>query len=78
MVVTDFCAQQTASQATVSTFAPVKYLLGHTKISVDVTDNGRVIFDPAYCPWMAKITTFEADGTNLVAISSDVFNIIGN
>ena len=77
-MVTDLCAQQTNFKATVNAFAPVKYLLGHTKISVDVTDNGRVTFDPAYCPSMATVTTFQADGTTSVAISSGVFNVIGN
>ena len=74
----DLCAQQTDSKVKVNAFAPVKYLLGHTKISVDVTDNGRVAFDPAYCPWMATVTTFHADGTSPVVISSGVFNIMGN
>ena len=74
----DLCAQQTDSKAAVSAFAPVKYLVGHNKISVDVTDNGRVIFDPVYCPWMATVTTFQANGTTSAVISSGVFNIMGN
>ena len=78
VVVTDLCAQQTDSKAKVNAFAPVKYLLGHTKISVDITANGRVTFDPDYCPWITTVTTFQADGTTSVAISPGVFNVIGN
>jgi hypothetical protein len=76
--VTDLCAQQTDSKATVSAFAPVKYLLGHTKIFVNITDKGRVALDPVYCPWIATVTTFKDDGYSPVTISSDVFNLIGN
>jgi hypothetical protein len=76
--VTDLCAQQTYFKATVSAFAPVKYLLGQDKISVDITENGRVTFDPTYCPWMASVSTFHVDGSTPVAISTDVLHIIGN